>query len=100
MQDKFIVIGCNRFDGMIEGKRYTQTKVRCLGNSKSNDDDKGLAQIVMKGSYDLFDDLKVFPAVYDVDFEQTTGGNFIYSVKLVGDAIKLPLKYRCLDNSK
>lgn len=80
---KVLVVGVNRFDGVVENKPVHTGKVLYLAKRKKSSDKLGFEQASFNIPYEDFGNW-VAPAYYDLEIELAGNGFEIVSSKLIG----------------
>lgn len=91
-QERILVVGVNRFDGVVENKPIHTAKVLYVVKRKKSADKIGLEQASFNIPYEEFGDWHA-PAYYDIEIELAGNGFELIDKKFVGavDLTNVPI---------
>lgn len=89
MKDKLLVIGVQRFDGEIDGKRLSSCKAFTITNSKNDVDHVGYLVGAHSLPYSHFAKFDIVPAFYDFEFDLVGNRLVVLDVTRVSDKVDI-----------
>lgn len=89
MKDKILVVGSQRYEGMIDGKSIRTGKIFTLSKCVADGDHFGLSVGTFSVGYDNVENYKTVPAYYDVDFDFVGAKVCIVGAKLVSTVLDI-----------